>query len=257
MCKPATLGSGFGLGPGKEVIDPDTGEKTWEGLLGYARAMNVVMTLEEATKAIEVFRSVYPEVPRTWKDLERAARRAIKNPGQRVGVGVPATDREREWFESKGRKTDLEPILYFLCHGSKVLELQLPSGRSLHYLDPRVEEEKYTWKGKELVGEKISYYGKEQNSTHWGWVPTHGGKLFENADQAWARDILVNGMHEADKEGFEIIGSTYDELITLVPENSRFTVELLCDCMTRKPHWMPEGIPLKASGYSAKEYKKD
>jgi len=256
MCKPATLGSGFGLGPGKEVIDAETGEKTWEGLLGYARAMNVVMTLEEATKAIQVFRSVYPEIPRCWKDLERAAKRAVKNPGQLVGAGVPHTQREKDWFEEQDRKI-YDPIISFLCHGTKVLELRLPSGRSLHYIDPQVEEEKYTWKGKELVGEKLSYYGKEQNSVHWGRVPTHGGKIFENADQAWARDILVNGMHEADRAGFEIMGSTYDELITLVDEGSPLGLTQLCACMTKKPHWMPEGIPLKAAGYEAKEYRKD
>ena len=257
MCKPATLGSGFGLGPGKEVIDRETGETTWEGLLGYARSMNVVMTQEEAAKAIQVFRSVYPEIPQTWKDLERAARRAIKNPGKVVGVGIPATEREKEWFVEKGRKIYSDPLLSFLCHGTKVLELRLPSGRSLHYIDPTVEEEEYEWKDKKLKGEKISYYGKEQNSTHWGRVPTHGGKLFENSDQAWARDILFNGMQEANKAGFEIMGSTYDEIITLVPEDSPLTVDRLCECMTKKPDWMPDGVPLKAAGYEAKEYKKE
>ena len=256
MCKPAKLGSGFGLGPGKEEIDREAGEKTWSGLLGYARAMGVIMTPEEAARATQVYRSAYPEIPQTWKDLERAAKRAIKNPGQLVGVGVPATEREKDWFAEKGRKI-YDPIISFLCHGTKVLELKLPSGRSLHYIDPRVEEEEYEWQGKKIKGEKISYYGKEQNSTHWGWVPTHGAKFFENSDQAWARDILFNGMREADREGFEVIGSTYDELITLVPENSRLTDGLLCDCMTRKPYWMPEGIPLKAAGFTTKVYKKD
>jgi DNA polymerase len=256
MCKPATLGSGFGLGAGKEVIDPETKEITWTGLLAYARSMGVVMTQEEAAKAIEIFRSVYPEIPQTWKDMERAARRAIKNPGKLFGVGVPHTKREEEWFAEKGRKI-YDPIVSFLCHGTKVLELKLPSGRSIHYLDPTLEEEKYIWNGKEITSEKISYYGKEQNSTHWGRVPTHGGKIFENADQSWARDILVSGMHEADQAGFEIIGSVYDELITLVPENSPLTVAKLCECMTKKPSWMPDGIPLKAAGYEAKEYKKD
>lgn len=257
MCKPATLGSGFGLGPGKEVIDPETGEKTWEGLLAYARGMGVVMTLEEATKAIKVFRSVYPEIPRTWKDLERAAKRAIKNPGKIFGAGVPHTEREKEWFLSQGRKTDYEPIISFLCHSNKVLELMLPAGKSLHYIDPQITEEKYIWEGREITGEKIWYYGKEQNSNHWGLVSTHGAKFFENSDQAWARDILFNGMQEADKMGFAIIGSTYDEAITLVPENSPLGLAQLCECMTKKPDWMPEGIPLKASGYEAKEYRKD
>jgi DNA polymerase len=282
MCKPATLGSGFGLGAGDEFYEwecsrcglkknykqplpplcPECGSvmgggnKVWTGLLAYARTMGVVMTREEAVKAIDIFRSVYPEIPRTWKDMERAARRAIKNPGKLFGVGVPHTKREEEWFAEKGRKI-YDPVVSFLCHGAKVLELKLPSGRSIHYLDPTLEEEKYVWNGKEITSEKISYYGKEQNSTHWGRVPTHGGKIFENADQSWARDILVSGMHEADQAGFEIIGSTYDELITLVPENSPLTVAKLCECMTKKPSWMPDGIPLKAAGYEAKEYKKD
>jgi len=257
MCKPATLGAGFGLGPGKEVLDPVTGEKTWEGLLGYARALGVIMTQEEASKAITIFRSVYPEIPQTWKDLERAAKRAIKNPGTLAGVGIPHTEREKTWFEESGRKIYDTPVLSFLCHGTKVLELKLPSGRSIHYINPALTQEEYEYKGKKLTGEKISYEGKEQNKQTWGKVDTHGGKIFENADQAWARDIMFNGMQEADREGFEIIGSTYDEIITLVPENSRLTVDLLCDCMTRKPRWMPDGVPLKAAGYESKEYKKD
>ena len=255
MCKPATLGSGFGLGPGKEFIDAD-GQKRWSGLLGYSRSMGVVMTWEEAAKATEIFRSVYAEIPRTWKDLERAAVHAVRNPGKLVGVGVPQTEKEKESFEFEKRKI-YDPILSFVCHGKKVLELKLPSGRSLHYLEPKVEEEEYEYKGKKLVGKKISYYGKEQNSTHWGRISTFGGKIFENADQAWARDILFNGMQEAEQEGFYIVGDTYDEVITLMPTDSPLGVDKLCVCLTRKAKWMPEGIPLKAVGYVAKEYKKE
>jgi DNA polymerase len=64
-------------------------------------------------------------------------------------------------------------------------------------------------------------------------------------------------MQEANKAGFEIMGSTYDEIITLVPEDSPLTVDRLCECMTKKPDWMPDGVPLKAAGYEAKEYKKE
>jgi DNA polymerase len=218
--------------------------------------MNVIMTQEEAVQATEVYRKAYPEIPLMWKDLERAAKRAIKNPGGEFSVGVPHTEKERIWFEEKGRKIN-EPLLSFICHGTKVLELKLPSGRSLHYIDPEITEEEYEYQGKKLVGEKISYYGKEQNSTHWGRVTTHGAKFFENADQAWARDILFNGMHEAKKEGFELVGSTYDEAIALARIGSRHTLELLCDCMTRKPSWMPDGVPLKAAGFTGPVYKKD
>lgn len=255
MCKPATLGAGFGLGAGNEWIDGD-GQKQWSGLLGYARAMGVIMSQEEAAKAVEIFRKVYSEIPRAWKDLERAAVYAVRHPGEWIGAGVPQTQREKEWFKEKGRKIE-DPTISFRCHGKKVLELLLPSGRSLHYLDPEVHEEEYEYKGKTLKGTKLTYYGKEMNSTNWGRIETHGGKIFENADQAWARDILVHGMHEADQTGFSIIGSTYDELITLVREDSHLGVDELCACMIKIPKYMPTKFPLKAAGYEAKEYKKD
>lgn len=256
FCKPATLGAGFGLGPGEEGLDID-GNKTTSGLLAYALAMGVTMSREEAQKAISIFRKEYGEVKQMWKDLERAAVRAIKNPGQVVGVGVPANERDREYFISKGRAVDLDPILSFQCHGKKVLELKLPSGRSLHYLNPRVEESEAEYEGRKYTDRKIFYYGKLQNSSAWGTVPTFGGKLLENSAQAWARDILVNGMKEADREGFEIVGSVYDEIITVAPENSELTVAKLCECMTRKPSWMPDGVPISATGFAAPEYKKD
>jgi len=256
LCKPASLGSGFGLGAGEEFLDAD-GNKQWSGLLKYARDMGVIMTQEEATKAIAVFRKVYPEVPQIWKDLERAAVRAIRNPGSLVGVGVPQSDKDREWYLSRGRAVDLEPFLSFRCHGKKILELILPSGRSLHYIDPRVEEEPAVWEGRSYTRQKIMYYGKQQNTSAWGLVPTFGGKLLENSAQSWARDILMEGMKNAAAMGFEVVGSTYDEIIALVPNDSPLGVDQLCECMTRKPSWMPDGIPLGAAGFETQEYRKD
>lgn len=256
FCKPATLGAGFGLGAGEEGLDFD-GNVMWTGLMAYARAMQVIMLQEESKKAISIFRKEYKEVKQIWKDLEQAAVRAIKNPGQPVGVGVPQTERDREYFISKGRPVDLDPILSFQCHGKKVLELKLPSGRSLHYIDPRVEESEAEYEGRKYTQHKILYYGKQQNSSAWGLVPTFGGKILENAAQGWARDILVNGMKEATAEGFSIVGSTYDEAITEERIGSHLNVDLLCECLTRKPSWMPDGVPLSAAGFATVEYRKD
>ena len=254
-CKPPFIGGGYGLGPGEERIDPETGLKTWNGLMGYARTMGVEMSHEDAVAAIQAYRTAYPEVKWLWRDMHNAAARAIRNPGQVVGVGVPLTDRDREYFERIGREIH-DPLISFRCHGSKVLEMILPSGRSLHYLDPVAREEDAEWQGKPYKRTVIEYQGKEQGSQQWGAVTTHGGKWTENADQAVSRDILVHGMKLAEKRGFEIVLSTYDEIGALVPEDSPLGVKELCECMSTQPDWCKGQFPLLAEGFESKVYRK-
>lgn len=256
IAKPATLACGYAMGPGEEGIDED-GNKTWKGLMKYSRDMKIEMSQEDANRSVKIFRESYPEVVRSWKDFERAAIRAIRHPGEVVGVGVPYSDRDREYYISKGRDPNLKPIISFRCIGSKVLEMMLPSGRSLHYIDPKVDEIEAVWDGKPYKKLVISYYGKEQNKQVWGRVTTSGGKILENADQSISRDVLVNGMKEADAMGFEIVGHTYDEIVALVPENGSLGEKELEHCMVQKPGWCDDVLPLRAEAYSDTIYRKN
>ena len=280
--KPPVLGAGYSLGPGekcqtfecescgnKTVADFDShqmcrqcgcrmhgdGVAVWTGLMGYARAMGVEMSREEAVRAIEVFRSSYPEVPWLWKDMHHAAAYSIRHPGEIIGVGVPQTQREREYFESLGR-TVKEPIISFKCTGTSVLEMILPSGRSLHYIDPEAREEDAEYKGKKYKRTVVTYQGKETGSQQWGPVKSHGGKWTENADQAVSRDILVHGMKLAETKGFEIVIHTYDEIVALAPVNGNLGVKELCDCMTVAPSWCGDAFPLGAEGFESDVYRK-
>jgi hypothetical protein len=231
------------------------GNPIFEGLQGYARKMDVEMTYEEAKYAVDVFRNSYPEVKRLWKDMEKAAVFAIRNPGQVVGVGVPQTDREREYFDRICRPI-LPPIVSFKCTGTKVLEMILPSGRSLHYIDPRVRREKRIWQNQEYENDVIYYMAKDQQTKVWQETKTFGGHLVENADQAVSRDILVHGMKLADARGFQIVGHTYDEIVTLVPVNSGLGLKELCECMTQPPAWCGDAFPLGADGFESDIYRK-
>ena len=255
LCKAPVLGGGYGLGPGMETVDKD-GNKIWTGLQGYARKMNVEMTQEEAVLAVQVLREAWPEVKLLWKDMERAAAFAIRHPGHITGVGVPQTDRDRDYFDRIGRQI-LDPILSFKCTGTRVLEMMLPSGRSLHYIDPRVDVQKKTWQGREYEQDVIYYKAKDQKTKQWLETETFGGHLVENADQAICRDVLVAGMKAADRAGFEIVGHTYDEIIALVPVTSSLGVKELCDCMTQSPSWCGSALPLGASGFESEIYRKD
>ena len=263
VCKPPVLGGGYALGPGKEDTDSHTGTKIWTGLMGYARNMGVELTQDQATQAIASLRQQWKEVTWLCKDMERAAAFAIRHPGHLTGVGVPQLKWEFDLFERLGR-TICEPRLNFKCHSDRVMELILPSGRSLYYWSPRVETQKKTWDGikdgrpvhREYEQDVIFYKSKDPKTKQWIETDTFGGHLVENADQGESRDILVHGMKLADQRGFRIVGTTYDEIITLVPKNSGLGVEQLCECMSREPERYKGQLPLAAEGFEDEIYRK-
>jgi hypothetical protein len=78
----------------------------------------------------------------------------------------------------------------------------------------------------------------------------------ENAVQAIARDILVNGVALAADMGFEIFGVFHDEIAALVPDTwDAPTLEDLRYCMSLPPKWGPTML-LDAAGYTGQYYKK-
>lgn len=82
-----------------------------------------------------------------------------------------------------------------------------------------------------------------------------GPIIVSNCTQAVARDILVNGMLKADEAGYEIIAHVYDEILTEVPKGFGSVAEferLICEL----PAWAA-GLPLTASGWRGKRYRKD
>lgn len=244
---------GFRLGGG--ALDPVTGKRT--GLWGYAEKMGVDLTQEQSEQNVKVFRAIYPEIPVLWYDFESAAAKCMRT-NQPVNVG---------------------PFLRFERR-APYLMLRLPSGRFIYYFQPKMVElwfAKHPTKGHiknlgqdaaraERAKEKgwkvwskvnLSYMGKPQNKPGWVRLPTHGGKLTENAVQAVARDILKEGMLRADEDGFNIVGHVYDEIITCHTKTDTYhTVKRLADLMTQPIDWAP-GLLLGAAGWSGSFYKKD
>jgi DNA polymerase len=222
IAKSAVLGAGFGIGGG-EIKKDKNGDEYKSGLWGYAQNMNVEMTQEEAIKAVVAYRASYPEIPMYWKSLQNACLTALQD----------------------GTTVDFWPLQIGAVPG-KLLWIQLPAGRRLNYVRAKVE----------LNGDwpQITYEGR-QTQGGWGTVRTYGGRLVENVVQAIARDVLAEGMLRAHEMGFEIVGHTHDEIITLVPDSSRLNLTQLTDCMISPIDWAP-GLLLKAEGYEAVTYKK-
>lgn len=256
--KPPVLGAGYSLGAGSEFVDSD-GNKQWSGLMGYARKMGVELTQEQCTEAIKVFRQSYPEVKNLWKDFERAAVYSVRHPGQVVPVGIPMNDREREFYEERGRPIYDTPLVTFQTYGKRVLTMTLPSGRPLFYFDPEIRKEVRKWQGEEYEQDCLYYKGKHPKTKQWVTLPEpiSGGKWTENADQAICRDVLVNGMQKADQIGFEIVGHTYDEVVTLVDANGSLGIDELCSCLTSPLPWCSQqDFPLSAEGFEDEIYRK-
>ena len=253
--KPATLGCGFRLSGGEEVIDKN-GDKILTGLLGYASSMGVKMSKEEADRAVQIFRTKYPEVVQLWFDMEASAIAAVEHPGQWFGVATPVNDKDRDKYLRKGRNPNLPPIVSFRCAGQSVLEMKLPSGRSLHYIHPRVDAVTVQGRSGQYVKKSVSYEGREQKSRNWSRIDTHGGKWVENCIQAIARDLLVHGLLLADKMGFPIILHVHDEIGALVPVDSPLGLKNLKQVMSEAPAWANGELLLGAEGYEDFSYRK-
>lgn len=242
LAKPAVLGAGYGLGGGELKID-GYGNTVKGGLWGYAEAMGVNMTQEEAHTSVRVFRESYPEVPQLWKNLDSAAIEVLKRGGKIQTNFVE--------FSRVKRKD-----------GTYVLRLTLPSGRSLHYINARLEvQEKVGRDGKSYQKEGVLYDGKGHGvgkiGSGWGPVRNYGGKWAENGTQAIAREAFLHALFLADERGAEIVLHSHDEAGALIYINDDFGFSLkdLIECMSINADWAP-GLPLHAEGYVSKIYRK-
>ena len=249
VVKPACLGCGYRLSAGKDI----DGVKT--GLLGYAENMGIEMMLEDAIRAVKVFRETYPEIPKFWKALEVAIASVLRT-HQPATVGPLGF----EW---------LKPYLL----------MRLPSGRYVYYYKPRLEthevssgrmverrskglfEDGYP-KGELFLAEEtylrtnMTYMGKNQKNSQWTRLSGHGGVVTENATQAFTRDILKVGLTRLHKEGYYLVGHAHDEGMALARTgDNRFTVEGMNALFKEPIEWAP-GLPLGANGWAGAYYRK-
>ena len=84
-----------------------------------------------------------------------------------------------------------------------MLFIQLPSGRTLSYVKPRIGENRFG-------GESVNYEGVG-STKKWERIESYGPKFVENIVQAISRDILMNSMRTL--QNCFICGHVHDELI--------------------------------------------
>ena len=125
-----------------------------------------------------------------------------------------------------------------------MLFIELPSGRRLSYVKPKIEQNKFG-------GESVTYEGTG-NTKKWERIESYGPNIVENIVQAISRDILAYAMNTL-RHCF-ICGHVHDELI--IESSMSVSLEVVCKQMGRTPPWI-KGLALRADGYETMFYKKD
>lgn len=210
--------------------------KVAELALGYQGAAGALIAMgalkmglaeDELPDLVSQWRKANPKIVKFWYETEAAVIEAITN---------RSTVRINKYLKA--------------IYESGMLFLELPSGRKLAYVKPKVvEHDKFPGK------QKIVYQVINENTYQWEEVDTYGGKLVENIVQATARDCLAHSMLKLDKAGYNIVMHVHDEVIIEIEED-KDELKNITDLMGEEIPWAP-GLPLRADGYVCDYYMKD
>lgn len=140
-------------------------------------------------------------------------------------------------------KTSTETHGFHIYYQGGMLFIDLPSGRRLCYVKPRMGVNQFG-------SDSVTYEGI--NTGKWTRIESYGPKFVENIVQAVSRDILAYAMRTLSH--CQIVGHVHDELI--IECSPGVSMEELCKQMGRTPPWI-SGLLLRADGYECKFYQKD
>ena len=172
-----------------------------------------------------------------WKDLNEAAKSAVRCPGDKFAAGHP------------GRG------VVYLVVGSFLWGL-LPSGRAICYPSPKLLEGRY---GPQLTymsvpGPDDVRISDPQNSGRWARIATHGGPLTQNIVSGICRDLLAEAMLQLHDEGYEIALHVHDdvnlECLEAISEAVRDRLQVI---MNSPPAWAKD-FPLTAKPEIGRRY---
>lgn len=190
------------------------------GALKAMGALDIGLEEEELQPLVDSWRAANPNIVRFWWDVDRCVKDTVKN---RV-------------------TTETHGIRFFYQSG--MLFIQLPSGRRLSYVKPRMGENRFG-------GEAVTYEGVG-GTKKWERIESYGPKFVENIVQAISRDILAYAMRTLSH--CIICGHVHDELI--IECSMGVSLDAVCEQMGRTPPWI-SGLLLRADGYECSFYKKD
>lgn len=203
----------------------------YQGGVGAFQAMakgyGLKVTDERADEIKTAWREANPWAPKLWRDMESAAMRAVRRPGEIQPVG------RMQYMFSPG-----------LLGGT--LLLFMPSGRFLAYPEAGIAQ--------------VTKFDKPVDSLvfrhpEYGPSSTYGGALVENATQGEAASLLRSALVECDKAGLNSIAQVHDEILIEHPISEiKDRTAKLVEIMETPPDWA-DGLPLDADAETGFRYK--
>ena len=190
------------------------------GALKSMGALEMGLAEEELQPLVDAWRGSNPMITQFWWDVDRAVKDCIR---QRIPT------------ETHGLRFDYRSAMLFI---------NLPSGRRLAYVKPRIGENQFG-------GESVTYMGVS-GTKKWERLESYGPKFVENIVQGTARDILCYAMQTL--KNCSIVAHVHDEII--IEADRRMSVAAVCEQMGRTPPWA-KGLKLRADGYECEFYQKD
>jgi DNA polymerase len=178
------------------------------------RVYGISMPEADAKHMVDLWRRTNPWAPRLWQRVETAYMSAMRHKGHEFSAGrvTYVYDGQHLWY-------------------------MLPSERVLCYPYARFEGEHLTYA---KAAWKPSADAKE-----WPRARLWVGTGVENLTQATAHDILRLALRRLDKEGFDVVAHTHDEILVECREDE-FEVQAarMREIMCEPPNWATD-LPLK------------
>lgn len=191
------------------------------GSVGALKAMGALemgLAEEELQPLVDAWRASNPNITRFWWAVDAAVKQAVIH------------------------KTAVDTHGFHIYFQGGMLFIDLPSGRRLSYVKPRMGTNQFG-------SDSVTYEGTTTGK--WGRIESYGPKFVENIVQAVSRDILAYAMQTLSH--CFICGHVHDEII--LECNPDVSLEAICDQMGRTPPWI-EGLLLRADGYECDFYQK-
>lgn len=192
---------------------------SYGGSVGALKAMGALemgLAEEELQPLVTSWRQANPQIIGFWWDVDAAVKKAVMY------------------------KTSVETRGFRFYYQRGMPFIELPSGRRLSYVKPRIGVNRFG-------SESVTYEGT--NLGKWTRLETYGPKVTENLVQAVSRDIAIKTFQYCF-----IVGSVHDELI--IECSPDVSLQAVYDQMGRTPPWIP-GLLLRADGYEYQFYKKE
>ena len=210
--------------------------KISELALGYGGSIGALQAMgsremnipdEELKPLVDGWRKANPRIVQFWRSVGDAAMKAVRE------------------------QTTVRAGKVTFCCKDGVLFANLPSGRTLAYLAPRLETGRFgstviTYQSYDKTEKAADEEDEVPGVRRWQREETYGPKIVENLTQAIARDLLCAAMMNLEAAGYRICMHVHDECVIEMPV-SQGSLEEACRLMAIAPDWA-EDLPLRADG---------